>query len=457
MDYLGYTNTAINTMRETLLIISNLQEKDKKNNEKLINIINNIKKDIEYVYRLIKLLGFEDISELYSLEKIYKDNKNKYIQKGNIYDLFNKIINVQNETDNFLINEGFNDINELKIFISKNKNIVKNNIIEKPVKVTFNNAYYNKYLKLLLNKKDEEIINIKSNNKNFVLYRFKNIIKKVIYNNKKILFNQKVNNSILYFKLYKASMLPQKVTLNNAYYDRFKMERINNNINKFKFTFNKIIINNRIKKFVVNYRKQKKKAINALNNNKKIINDIIKSNNKYNKSSVYDILYKNNRSMIDLYSNYYNTIYLKDKKVDLEIIQEYHDKNKYRFQRMLELFDKIKKDDILYNSKYIFNYYKLSEINKKDDNYKIFLQKLRSELGFKPSGDNRNNKVTLGHALYDFYINNTEKEDSEYDYSGFVSTCIFCDSTEDINENNGICKICIESMNKKDDEYYYSD
>lgn len=176
MDYLGYTNTAINTMRETLLIISNLQEKDKKNNEKLINIINNIKKDIEYVYRLIKLLGFEDINELYSLEKIYKDNKNKYIQKGNIYDLFNKIINVQNETDNFLINEGFNDINELKIFISKNKNIVKNNIIEKPVKVTFNNAYYNKYLKLLLNKKDEEIINIKSNNKNFVLYRFKNII-----------------------------------------------------------------------------------------------------------------------------------------------------------------------------------------------------------------------------------------------------------------------------------------
>lgn len=237
------TNTSIDKMRKSLNSINRLQEKDKKNNKILLNIINNVKNDIEYIHRLIKVLGFEDVSDLYSLEKIYKDNKNKYIEKGNIYDLFNTIINIQNET---------NDIN-------------KKQIIENPIKVSLNNAFYNKYFKLLLDKKDEKY---KSSNE-FVLYRFKNVVNKVIFRNKKKIFHEKVNKSIIHMKSYISSMLPPKVNLNDALYMKFKKERIKNNTNKLKLTFNKIIINNRIRKLLIKYKKQKNKEINVLNKNKK--------------------------------------------------------------------------------------------------------------------------------------------------------------------------------------------
>jgi hypothetical protein len=165
--------------------------------------------------------------------------------------------------------------------------------------------------------------------------------------------------------------------------------------------------------------------------------------------------------MIDLYSEYYNNIYLNNKKDDIKLIQESHDRNSGRFLRMLELFDKIKKDDSLYNSKYIFNYYKLSEVNKKDENYNIFLKELRLNW-FKYSGGNKSNKVSLNDALYDYYNNKNEDEefdDNYHGYSDFVSTCIFCSEDKDIDEKNGICKKCINNMFKKDeeDQYYYSD
>lgn len=317
-----------------------------------------------------------------------------------------------------------------------------------PPKVTLNKAYYDKYFNLLINKKDEKI---KTKSNKFVLYSFKNIVNRVIYKNKKQRFINKIKDFITCMNTFIENRRPKKVGIGDALYKKYKKQRILNNFNKFKIVKNKIILINRIKKYISKYRKQKRRIASVLEKNKKIIKNIIDTNNKYKKYSVYDRLYQSNRNTIDLYSDYYNDYVLNNKKDEIKLIQHFHDKNSSRFLRMLDLFNLIKKDENLYNSKYIFNYYKLSEVNIKDNNYNNFLTDLKNALGLNNSSDCRNHKVTLGDALYVKYHNKfLEKDENEsiYSYSEFIKTCVFCQNTNDIDETNGICSECTNNMNK---------
>lgn len=459
-------------MTDIKIIIEDLKNK----NNILNNYINNYNKllkeeglhDIETVknyingkYLLESML--EAINCPYNYDGFY--HYIKYIFKNKEY--LDKFI-ILNRRNKNVVSGNYNDLNHQeeyyegihKLFELKSEKtdahieIGNTNIIKyRPIKVTLNKTYHNKYLNILINnKKDEKKI---ITNKNFVLYRFKNVVNKIIYKNKKRLFHERINKSIIHMKTYISNMLPPKVSLNDAFHNKYKKERIISNINKLKLIYNKIILNNRIKKFLIKYKKEKNKAINILNKNKKIITNIINSNGKYKKSNVYNVLYKNNRDMIDLYSNYYEEYILNNKKDEIKLLQEYHDKNSGRFLRMLELFNKIRKDVKLYNCSYLFNYYKLSDVTKKDENYNFFLQDLRFNIGF----DDRNHKVTLGDAYYDYYNNIYLHEDEEIvdSYDEFIYTCIFCRGTKDIDLNNGTCITCKNNMNKKDDYYYNSD
>lgn len=46
----------------------------------------------------------------------------------------------------------------------------------------------------------------------------------------------------------------------------------------------------------------------------------------------------------------------------------------------MELYYLIKKDNELYNSEYIFNYYTLGIIHKKHNNFEVFLKTLKTEI-----------------------------------------------------------------------------
>lgn len=290
----------------------------------------------------------------------------------------------------------------------------ENIIIDRPIKVTFNKAYYDKYFKLLLNNKEKEKPKI---NKGFVLYRFKNIVNRVIYRNKKQRFVNKIKSFINNMNVYLKNRRPKKVTIGDALYLRYKKERLLNNINKVKLVKNKIILINKIKKYLTKYRKQKRKGISVLEKNKKIIDDIINSNIKYKNSIVYNRLYQSNRDTIDLYSGYYEDYVLKKKKDEIKLIQECYDKNSSRFLRILELFNLIKKDEQLYNSDYIFNYYKLSDVNKKDDGFNLFINKLKDELFV-----NSTEEPIIGYEFFDDEINNNIQENISIDKKEVLNT-----------------------------------
>lgn len=398
------------------------------------------------------------INTNYILNQQLKEEKEKYDRIYKEVSYFRNLY--MNDDDKREMNRKLDSLEtkeDSTCWIEYEKSLIEyNNNIDKPIDYYINFYLYGNTI-FDYSKKDE----ISKNNKTFVLYRFRNIVKKVIYKNKKKIFNKKINTAIANMKTYLANMLPQKVTLGDALYKKYKKERIQNNINKVKIVKNKIILINKIKKYLEKYRKQKKKAISVLEKNKKIITSIINANDRYKKSSLYDELYKDNRNKIEKFSNYYEKFILENKKDEIKLVQEYYDKNHNRFLRILELFNYIKKDEELFNSSYIFDYYKFSDVSIKNNNFKKFIPELRKALGFKYSGDSRKGKVTLGNALYDKYFNESvEKDEEEYIISDneFVSTCIYCDEpTEELQ--NGSCQDCLDKMiNPKDEkEDYYED
>lgn len=469
------------------LVNLGLDDLDTYDNLKLLYNDNKEKYNVLNIYELLSYLlnineeignfltynGFDDIDDVMDFVSKYKNhicinkptkylNHDELIENNYYSQLINScyIINKQLKEKEISYNNLLKEVTYLRNLYLHDDGTRKINrlldikdVMVRPSKVSLNKAYYDRYFKILLNKKDEMQKN--KSNKRFVLYRFRNIVNKVIYRNKKKIFNNKVNNAISNMKIYLANLLPPKVSLGEALYNKYKNERITNSINKLKFIKNKIIIINRIKKFLFNYKKQKRRSIPILEKNKKIINSIINANDRYVKSSLHDEIYKDNRNMIEKYSNYYEKYILENKKDEIKNIHEYYDKNYNRFLRILELFNYIKKDEEMFNSSYIFDYYKLSDVSKKDNNFKFFLPELKKSLGFSNSNNNRNNKPTLGSALYNYYNKYLEKDEDddksidsydEYDY--FIKTCIFCDNANNIDETNGICSECTNNMNK---------
>lgn len=157
-----------------------------------------------------------------------------------------------------------------------------------------------------------------------------------------------------------------------------KDNKIKENFNKFMLGIKKRIIIKRIKKFI---NKRRKKSTSYINQH--VVNKLIKNIDKYMKISIFDDTYKNNRNTIDLFSIYYEKFIINKKDNDIKFIRQLHDKNHGRFLRIIELYYLIKKDNILYNSKIIFNYYTLEKIHKKNDNFDVFLNLLKNNLGVK--------------------------------------------------------------------------
>lgn len=259
------------------------------------------------------------------------------------------------------------------------------------------------------------------------------------------------DNKIIIKKV--INILPPKVDLNNCLYKKYKKEkddRISKIKNKIILIFKEKILINRIKKFL-----KKKKKNSTPNVNKRVIKSITKSINKYKQSDIYNSIYKGNRASIDTFSNYYEELIINKKGIkddDIKLISKLHDKNKSRLMRLMELYYFIKKDDALYNSEYIFNYYTLSILHKKNDNFEVFFKSLKTEI-IKDGNNERNEQYSCKNENCD---DSDVEEDNYCKYcKKDLKKCKSC-NIEFVNDELNVynCEDCIYNMEM---EGFYED
>lgn len=306
------------------------------------------------------------------------EEKRKNINLNKIIENYEQIVKILKSYKNTNTdpNIDYIDINEeiinynLSIYNKKEKQIPYYNQI-------INKCKYEKYFSKAenivvdnnVNTNTDKVGPSKELRKTYILYKFRNIVNKVISKNKKDDFkNRFINNIHLFIENYNKLLINRKN-------DKIKKNRIQINNNKLRYLVNKLILNIRIRKFLI-----KKENNSPENVNAKVLNSIIKSNIKYKDINCFNILLQGNRGIIDIYSNYYKEYIIDKKDDDIKIISKFHDKNKNRFMRLIELFYLIKKEDQLYKSKYLFNYYTLAKIHKKNNNFEIFINLLKSKI-----------------------------------------------------------------------------
>lgn len=116
-----------------------------------------------------------------------------------------------------------------------------------------------------------------------------------------------------------------------------------------------------------------------------------------------------------------------------------------RFNVFTNIYNKINKENDIYESDYVFSPYIFKKINKKGINNLIYKLKLFC-----------NKKYSLEEIKNNTFLE-VDTDDGIDDYSSFIQTCIYCSGTEVIDETNGTCNTCKNNMNKKEDYHYSSD
>lgn len=393
--------TINNKMTNSIDDINKHKEKNEIHQKKLIQKINDCEKIIENQYKnmkkfkeKIKKMGLYNYKDIERLENIYIENKDHYVNINNINDLLESVICSQFATFVFLEENGFKNIEDLKTFIieCKNKqNIEKVLNKEKlitlllPPKVTFNNSYKDRYIKL---------ININ---------RFNNYTKKCKYieckqyisNSFEYCFNhfnkdEKDKHRLLDYNKYLQDVKENTPKKDNLIINKFKksvkITILINNINKYiidkrnthknnslKKIVKKVILINRINKHLLEIKKkQKRKDYEKTNQNMKINNlldKLLKSKNIGNKrfSYFYDIRKEKNKYLLKTYDYYYinKSKFSDEEKMDFLQEENINISNESRFNIYTKIFHKIYNNEIIKNSDFIFYPNSFKEINIK--------------------------------------------------------------------------------------------
>lgn len=303
------------------------------------------------------ILEIDDIITNYNLSVFKKDvNKDNYYKKHIYYDsLYNKNIINKLKSVNKLCICGIPNGKCLDCYPN---NKIKNEI-NRPPKVTMNNAYYEYYYyKGLFNKKDvkNNLRNQITKNDHFLKKGFQNennFIKDII---NKHMHENNIYNIINKQKDDRIKKIKEKIIFGSK--KRVAIKLIKNCLNKIK---------------------EKKEKNNPEYVNMKTSKKIIKLSNNFVTKSLFSTIKNDNRNRIDTFSTYYEQFIINKKDDDIKNVRKMYDRNHSRFLRLIELSYLIKKDDDLYNSNLIFNYHTLAKLHKKDDNFDDFLKLLKDK------------------------------------------------------------------------------
>lgn len=382
-----------------------INEKEKDDDLDFESKFNNLS---EIVTKFLINIECNSLDEANDLFDSYKEDKNEIINlfyENNIYskehffNYINKNIDIDDVITDYNISVYKKDnINKYDYFKSHiiydslyNKNILYNSkIVNQNSESSVRILDFNKYKETINNsKKDDEIkdnhiLNIKKNvtkNENFLKsasqnienknIKFKNIVYKVIEKNnisKTNTFKERFKNNIISF-----------INNMNIYLKDKKIKDAKIKIvNKFISSVNKVILINKIKKFLIKKLDKIRKSSNEYINNT-VCNKIIKNSDRFIKTILFETIKNNNRNMIETFSNYYNEFMINKKDDYIKYIRKMYDKNHSRFLRLIEICYLIRNDKELYESNLIFSYYTLSKLHKKNDNYNIFLEILKTK------------------------------------------------------------------------------
>jgi hypothetical protein len=364
-----------------------------------------------------------------NLEEKIKKYQKQIFDKNNIISNLNDEIKKSDEKDiymtNFLNDNGFSNPEQLLEFITENKNksyiidisnIYDYNILMKnPLYKSLNevNSGLVKEIKQLKNNKYEKITDNINEDDIIIDYNLSIFDKK---NNEDYYTNYIINNSIYNNKInYKSNIknntitttniiIPQKVTLNKPFYDKYINELLKKNdilklnnkeyenrfiINSYKDYIEDLYLDNEVydnQWIIYHYNSNNKKNTKKVNVEKKrkkynktnqleIVNSILdKSTKKVKNTKFYNIKIERNKSLIKLYSYLYNNkeeIKNEDKE-DLIIDENIRDLNSSRFNKCCNIYNKIYNNDKIFSSNYIFTPGTFEKINDKSIDLLIY-------------------------------------------------------------------------------------
>ncbi len=211
------------------------------------------KEELKKIYEIEEEIGLDNIDKFNKIHEIYYEYKDNY-KVDSVIELIENICSIQDTIDDFLSQNEFDNLEDLKNFINKYKDKQKKIILDNTeiddLIVDYNLSIYNKEVNddYYRNQIYDSIHNI--NLKNIPAFKNKNDYPKVTLNNAYYyrFFKEIITNKKNKFNISKKSnpknkeiKRPQKVTLNNCLYNRFKNDEDNKKKEKAIYTFKKSV------------------------------------------------------------------------------------------------------------------------------------------------------------------------------------------------------------------------
>lgn len=404
------TTNNIENMTKTIENINILQDKNNKIIEKLKKEISKINTELTKYKEFVEGFGLDDIKYLDEIINLYLKNQSIY-KYDNLFECLQTLFLSVNNINTFLSKNEFKDIDDLMAFILQHKEHncsvnVELSVFDRTKKVTFNNGFFNKYFNKAKNNKLNNYTkkckygtctNFIPNSYDYCYNHYNIEIKNTENKNNSLLDFNKAKNIFdkkeeTYIQKYVSEMI------NNHLDDRIIYDIIKNNNEKQEY--NRILYEKdlKIKELLKNQKvkpgpKPKNKKVqldkssssteqrkryekwNQVLEHKDILEKLVKKNKN---TKTYNIRLKTNRSRIKLFSELlpikFNNNELKELAED-DVINK-TDSNDSRFFIKAEIYDKIYKNDIIFNSEYIFNTGLFDKITKKHNNIELLIHKL---------------------------------------------------------------------------------